>query len=72
MKLEVEKIELAKLILNLENASLILKLKTLILEETGTFRDQLSEEEKKELELGITQLDRGEKISVKDFLDKVS
>lgn len=72
MKMEEEKIELAKLILSLENASLIHKLKDLIMEETGSFKTGLNAEEKKELALGIAQLDRGEKISVQDFLNKVS
>lgn len=72
MDIQALKIELAKLILNLENPSLIQKIKDLLTRETSDFWTLLSEQEKEEIQLGIKQLDNGQRISFEDFLKKVS
>ncbi len=72
MDTQTSKIELAKLILELEDPYLINKIYELLLDESSQFRKSLSEHEKEEIKLGIEQLNRGERISFEDFLKKVS
>jgi hypothetical protein len=72
MDLKTTKIELAKLILNLENQSIIEKIIELIKSEQSDYWNSLPQTGKEEILLGIKQLDAGEKISLEDFLKKVS
>jgi hypothetical protein len=72
MDTQTSKIELAKLILELEDPKLIKKIHELLLDESSQFRKSLTEHEKEEIKLGIEQLNRGERISFEDFLKKVS
>lgn len=72
MDTQTSKIELAKLILELEDPKLINKIHEMLLDESSQFRKSLSEHEKEEIKLGIEQLNRGERISFEDFLKKVS
>ncbi|TRW25297.1 hypothetical protein FMM05_08315 [Flavobacterium zepuense] len=67
MDIQASKIELAKMILDLEDSKLIEKVRKLITKEKKDFYDELSEDEKLEVRYGIEQLDRGEKISWEDF-----
>lgn len=72
MDIQASKIELAKLILNIESPALITKIKELLTKETGDFWLTLSESEKEEINFGINQLDQGLRVSIDDFLSKVS
>ena len=72
MDTQTSKIELAKLILELEDPKLIKKIQQLLLDESSQFRKSLTEHEKEEIKLGIEQLNRGERISFEEFLKKVS
>ncbi len=72
MDLQTSKIELAKLILNIENPMLISKLKELITRETSDFWTSLTDSEKEEINFGLEQLDKGQRISLNDYLNKVS
>ena len=72
MDIQTSKIELTKLILNIDNPSLIEKIKDLLISETSDFWPTLSDPQKEELKLGIQQLNDGERIAFKDFLKKVS
>lgn len=72
MDIKTSKIELAKLILELENPGLIQKIHEMLLEESSQFRHTLSDNEKEEIRLGLEQLNRGERIAFEDFLKKVS
>lgn len=72
MNIKSTKIELAKLILELENPILINKIHELLLDESSQFRKSLTEHEKEEIKLGIEQLNHGERISFEEFLKKVS
>lgn len=72
MDIQLSKIELARLILDLENKTVINKIWALLKSETPDFWAQLSKEQQQEIELGIEQLDRGERIEFKEFLKKVS
>ena len=72
MDLQTAKIELTKLILSIENPTIIEKIKDLLINETSDFWSEMTKEEKDELKLGIKQLNEGQRISYKDFLKKVS
>ena len=72
MDSQTSKIELAKLILELEDPKLINKVHKMLLDECSQFRKSLTDYEKEEIKLGIEQLNRGERISFEDFLKKVS
>ena len=72
MDLQTSKIELTKLILNIENHELLNKIKGLLTEETSDFWLSLSSSEKEEIKYGINQLNSNNRISVDDFLNKVS
>ncbi|MDV6168271.1 hypothetical protein R1T16_07525 [Flavobacterium sp. DG1-102-2] len=67
MDIQASKIELAKMILDLEDSKLIEKVRKLITKEKKDFYDELSEDQKLEIQFGIDQLDRGEKVSWEDF-----
>ncbi len=66
------KIELAKLILDIENPELIRKIHEMIMHEAGDFWHSLSDDEKKEVHIGISQLNKGERISFDEYIKKVS
>ena len=72
MDLKTSKIELAKLILEIENPSLIKKIHKLIVSEEGDFWLNLSDQERAEIKLGISQLNNGERISFEEYVKKVS
>ena len=72
MDIQSSKIELAKLILSLENPEIIEKIKNLLKKESKQKRVALTDYEKKEIEMAIKMLDSGERISFDDFLKKVS
>jgi hypothetical protein len=72
MDLQTAKIELTKLILSIENPTIIEKIKDLLINETSDFWSEMTKEEKDELKLGIKQLNEGQRISFKDFLRKVT
>jgi len=72
MNIQSSKIELAKLILSLENPELIEQIKTLLKKESKQKSIKLTEYEKKEIQLALDMLDNGERISYDDFIKKVS
>jgi hypothetical protein len=72
MDIKTTKLELVKMILGIENPKLINRLKKYLEKETVDFWDELSESEKEEIKLGISQLNEGNKIAFDDFLKKVS
>ena len=71
MDLQSSKIELTKLILNIDNPGLIKKIKDLLIRESSDFWMELTENQKEELKMGIQQLNDGNRISIEDFLKKV-
>lgn len=72
MDIQASKIELVKLIINLDNKKIIDKVLKILKTEQEDFWLELSPQEKKEIQLGIKQLDSGKRISWDDFLAKVS
>jgi len=67
MDIQASKIELVKMILDLEDSKLIEKLRKLVIKEKKDFYDDFTEDQKLEIQYGIEQLDRGEKVSWEDF-----
>jgi hypothetical protein len=63
MNITQTKVELAKFILDIDDPKLLEGIHDLLMKEESDFWKRLSEEEKKEIKLGISQLDNGQKIS---------
>ncbi|MEZ7900968.1 MAG: hypothetical protein QMC21_03585 [Flavobacteriales bacterium] len=72
MNLQTAKIELVKTILESENKDFIKKVVDFIKAEKSDFWDELSESQKLEINEGIGQLDRGERVSLESVLKKIS
>jgi len=70
MNLQASKLELVKLIVNIDNQKIIDKLLTILRSGQEDFWFVLSEKERQEIKLGIEQLDDGQRISLDDFLIK--
>lgn len=72
MNIETSKIELVKMILNIDNPEFIEELRNLLSLKSNDFWDNLSLDEKKEIQNGIKELDNGERVLFGDFLKKNS
>ncbi|KAF2519854.1 hypothetical protein E0W68_01085 [Flavobacterium salilacus subsp. salilacus] len=72
MDIQTSKIELVKMILELEDSKLIEKVRKLIVKEKRDFYNDLSEDEKLEIRYGLEQLERGEKTSWEEIYKKIS
>jgi len=72
MDLQTSKVELVKMILSIENQSVLDKIMHLLKSEKSDFWLDLSQNERKNIQLGINQLNKGEGIELKDFVKKVS
>ena len=72
MDLQTSKIELIKIILEIENLELVNNISTILKKKENDFWSLLTSEEKEEIKFGILQLEKGEKIPFNDFIRKVS
>jgi hypothetical protein len=72
MNIQTSKIELVKMILNIENDKFIEKITEFIQKEKVDFWNELSLSEQKEIENGIAALNKGKRIEFNDFLKKIS
>lgn len=72
MNIESSKIELIKLILNIDNDKSIKKLKEFIIDESSDFWDELSLDEQAEIKEGIDQLNKGLRTSYSEVLNEIS
>ena len=72
MDIQSSKIELVKIILNIENDKFIEKITEFIQKEKIDFWDELSVSEQEEIEKGITELNKGKRVAFNDFLKKIS
>ncbi len=70
MDIQTSKIELAKMILEIEDSNLLEKVRILIAREEKDFYYRFSEDEKLEIRYGIDQLDSGKSISWADYKTK--
>lgn len=71
MNIQTSKIELVKLILETNDPTLIEKVYGLFKGRQNPSHE-FTEEQLREIELGLDQLEKGERISFKDYLKKVS
>lgn len=72
MDIRTSKIELVKMILNIENDKFIEKIAEFVQKEKVDFWNELSLSEQKEIEKGIKQLNKGKRVEFNDFLKKIS
>lgn len=72
MDIESAKLELVKLIVNIDNKRVIDGLIKAIKSGEGDFWPSLSQGVKDEIRLGIKQLDAGQRIRLDEFIAKVS
>ncbi|MBI9041934.1 hypothetical protein [Lutibacter sp.] len=72
MNIQTSKIELVKMILNIENDKFIEKITEFIQKEKIDFWNELSLSEQKEIQKGIKELNKGKRVEYSDFLKKIS
>ncbi len=72
MSTQNSKIELVKIILDIENDKFIEKIAEFIKKEKVDFWNELSLIEQKEIKKGIEQLNKGKRVAYTDFLKKIS
>ncbi|WP_109830642.1 hypothetical protein [Reichenbachiella versicolor] len=72
MDIQTSKIELAKLILNLDNPRVIEEIKALIVDSQDEFTNTLTDTEKEEIEIALTELNEGKRTSFDSFMSKFS
>ena len=73
MNINAYKIELVKMILEVENPAFIDKISDFIKENKSTdFWDELNPSEKADIKKGIHELDEGKRIKYQEFLKKIS
>jgi len=66
------KIELVKMILDIENDKFIEKIAEFIKKEKIDFWNELGVSEQKEIKKGIQELNKGKRVAYNDFLKKIS
>ena len=72
MDIQASKIQLVKDILNINNVDLLKKVSDFVQNEKTDFWNELSVSEQNEINQGIAELERGEKVSYESFLKKIS
>ena len=72
MDIQSSKIELVKIILNIENDNFIQKVTDFINEEKSDFWNELTQEQQEEIKIGIDQLNKGKRTSYKEVLKSIS
>ncbi len=72
MDIKTSKIELVKMILNIENDTFIKKVTEFINNEKADFWNELSADEQTEIKKGIEQLNQGKGKSYKEVLKRIS
>jgi hypothetical protein len=72
MDIQTSKIEIAKMILDLEDSKLIEKIRKILIKEKKDFYNEFTEDQKLEIQYGIEQLDRGEKVPWEEVYKRIS
>ncbi len=72
MDIKTSKIELVKMILNIDNDNFIKRVIDFINNEKSDFWNELTASEQAEIKKGIEQLDNGKRTPYKDVLKKIS
>jgi hypothetical protein len=68
MDIQTSKLELVQLILKIENKQVIENLISVLNSKNQDFWEDLSSQQKNEIQLGIQQLDAGQRIRLEDFI----
>lgn len=72
MDFQASKKELLKTILDIDNAAMIQRISEFIKREKADFWNELSIEEQNEIQQGMSDLKKGDKIEFNEFLKKIS
>ena len=72
MDIQASKLELFKMIYNIEDQNIIDNLIKIVKNSQKNFWLELSDSQKQDIKTSINQLDSGQRISLEDFLKKVS
>ncbi len=72
MDIQTSKIELVKLILNIDNDKFIKKVTDFINNEKSDFWNELTKSEQAEIKKGIEQLNKGKRTSYEEVLKRIS
>jgi len=72
MDIKASKIELVKMILNINSSEFIKKVTDFVSNEQADFWNDLTTLEKEEIRKGIDQLNKGTRVSFDDVLKKIS
>ncbi len=72
MDIKTSKIELVKIILNIENDTFLKKVTDFINNEKSDFWNELSAVEQAEIKVGIDQLNKGKRTSYEEVLKEIS
>jgi len=72
MDIESTKLELVRLMVNIDNPDIINKLHNALTSGQENLELELTDHEMEEIKRGIQQLDAGQRASLEDFLKKVS
>jgi len=72
MDIQTSKIELVKLILDIDNTEFIQKVADFVKKEKSDFWNELSLPQQKEIKKGIEDLENGKRIEFSEFLKKIS
>lgn len=72
MDIKTSKIELVKMILNIDNDKFIKRVTDFINNEKSDFWHELTKTEQAEIKKGIEQLDKGKRTSYEDVLKRIS
>ena len=70
MNIQLEKLELMKLLLETNDKSIITSIKNIFKAEKKDFWDELTAEQKEEIEESERQIERGEFVNFEEFIQK--
>ncbi|MEO8239718.1 MAG: hypothetical protein ABI793_02095 [Flavobacterium sp.] len=70
MNIQLEKLELIKMLTEIENPAIIKSIKKILTKEKKDWWDDLTDEQKEEIEEGERQIERGEFILYEDMMKK--
>lgn len=71
MNIQATKIEIAQLVLNETSEVVLKKIKAILTRENSDWWDEISDEERAQIQEGINQADRGELISHQEVREKL-
>lgn len=72
MDIQLEKLELIKMLAETEDPAIVKSIQKIFKKEKKDWWDELTQQQKEEIELGIKQIERGEVVSYESILDRHS